>query len=97
MTQSPPSRLSDDALTERFQKAFPELAGPGTESESGEMLYGQPSLARVGPIPHLLDPATRDRENAERERRQAALTPAELAARDVTREVVRQELRMGGL
>jgi hypothetical protein len=76
----PPPRLSDDQLARRMTEAFPESAGPGIEHESGAVTYGQPGHPRVGPVPHLLDPATRDRENRERYARWLALSDAERTA-----------------
>lgn len=75
---------------------FPESRGPGCDTESGTVLFGQPGHPRIGPIPHLLDPVIRDRENAERERQWDALPDAEKAAIEHMRELARNELRRGG-
>ncbi len=92
---TPPRRLSEAELQARHQAAFPEAAGPAIESESGEMRFGvdDEALARIGPVPHLLDPGTRDRENREREARWAALSPVERAALEDVRRMIREELR----
>ena len=63
------------------------------ESESGAMEYGVKSGVTVGPIPHLLPPEVRDRENAEREAKWAAMSPMERAALEDVRAMIREELR----
>ncbi len=94
LTREPPRRLSEAELAQRWQQAFPEAAGPGTESESGYVDYTQPpGNVRVGPIPKLLDDATRERDAAARAAALAALTPEQRAAQDGMREMIRAELR----
>jgi hypothetical protein len=93
LTREPPRRLSEAELAQRWQQAFPEAQGPGQDHESGAVTYDAGPDPRVGRIPHLLDPAIRDRENAERAARLAAMTPAELEAREDMAAVVRAELR----
>jgi len=80
---------------QRFRQAYPELAGPGSDTESGRVLYGQPGHPRVGAIPHLLPPELRDKENAERERQWAALSDAEKAAIEHMRELATDQMRRG--
>lgn len=93
LTREPPRPLTDAELAQRHAAAFPESAGPAVESESGAMQYGVPSAVRVGAIPHLLPPEVRNRENAEREARQAALSPEQRAAMETVAEMVKAELR----
>jgi hypothetical protein len=59
------------------------------------VLYGERITARsrVGPVPHLLDPALRDRERAEAEARAASIPPEVAAARELIREEMRQQGR----
>jgi len=90
---TPPRQMTAAELDQRFRESYPELQGPGIECESGETLFGAPSAVRVGAIPHLLDPAVRDKENAERLARLAALSPAERAAQDNMRAMIREEIR----
>lgn len=93
LSTTPPRRLTDAELERRHAAAFPEALGPAVESESGAMEYGVPSAVRVGPIPYLLDPETRDRENREREARWNAMTPEQRAAMATVAELVADALR----
>ena len=92
-TREPPPRLSDAELQARHAQAFPEALGPGTDTESGAVSYAQQRDPRIGPVPHLLDPATVARGNREREARLAAMTPEQRAAMDTVAELVQAELR----
>ena len=76
---TPPRRLTDDELARRWAESYPEMAGPGVDTESGAVQWGAPAHPRIGPIPHLLDPAIRDRENDERYRRWLAMSEGERA------------------
>ena len=93
LSKTPPRPLSLAELQARWELAYPEAQGPGVDTESGAVDYGQPGNPRVGKIPHLLDPETRDRDNAEREARLAAMSPAERQAREDLRAIVREEMR----
>lgn len=93
LTREPPRQLTPEELRQRWQAAYPEAAGPGQDTESGAVIYSQEPDPRIGEIPHLLDPETVRRENAEREARLAAMTPAERQAREDLRTLVRDELR----
>jgi hypothetical protein len=94
-SRTPPPRLSEAGLRERFQRAFPELAGAGQESESGAVLYGDRITAhsRPGAIPYPsgFGPEQRDAENAEREQRWAAMSDGERALAEA--EAVRAQGR----
>jgi len=93
LIREPPRQLTPEELAARWQQSFPEAQGPGMDTESGAVTYGHPPDPRIGPVPHLLDPATRDRDNAEREARLAAMSPAERQAREDLAALVRQQLR----
>jgi hypothetical protein len=88
-----PRQLTPAELEQRHAEAFPEALGPAVESESGAMEYGVPSGVTVGPVPHLLPPEVKDRENREREARLAAMTPEQRAAMDTVADLVAAELR----
>lgn len=64
---------------------YPEAAGPspvsGTRADADAAAF-----ARIGPIPHLLDTATRNRERAAAERRGALLQQVEQAALTAARD-----------
>lgn len=89
----PPPRMSDAELQQRHQQAFPEALGPGQDTESGAVSYEQQPDPRIGAIPHLIDPETRDRENRERQERLAALSPLERQVRADVEAIVRDEMR----
>ncbi len=89
----PPRPLTPEELQARWQAAYPEAAGPGQDTESGAVTYGGPPDPRIGAIPHLIDPETRDRENREREARWNALSPETRAAMAMVEDLVAQELR----
>jgi hypothetical protein len=93
LSTTPPRQLTPEELQRRHAEAFPEALGPGTDHESGAVTHDTGPDPRIGPVPHLLDPATRDRENAEREARLAALTPLERQVRADVEAIVRQEMR----
>lgn len=89
----PPKPLTPAELEQRFAESYPEARGPGMDTESGAVDYGQLPDPRVGAIPKLLDDATRDRDNAARAAALAALTPAERAAQENMRRMIREEMR----
>jgi len=91
--KTPPEPLTPEQLARRMAEAFPESAGPGTDTEGGTVLYGQPGHPRVGPVPHLLDPELRDKENREREARQAAIPEAVRQAKELIEAEMRAERR----
>lgn len=95
LSTEPPRQLSQAELAARHAQAFPEAAGPATDHESGEARYGvnDAALARIGAIPHLLDPETVARENRERAERLAAMSPEQRAAMDTVADLVAAELR----
>jgi hypothetical protein len=93
LSTTPPRQLTPAELEQRFAESYPELQGPGVETESGETRFGEPSAVRVGPIPKLLDDATRDRDNAARLAAWNALSPVERAALEDVRRMIREELR----
>ncbi len=92
---TPPRRLSDAELEQRHRLAYPESQGPAIECESGEMRYhvNDEALARIGQPPHLIDPELRDKENAERAERLAALSPLERQVREDVQAMIRDEMR----
>lgn len=92
-TTTPPRRLSQAELEQRWRESYPEAQGPGRDTESGAVVYGGPPDPRIGAIPKLLDDATRDRENREREARLAAMSPEQRAAIETVAALVREELR----
>jgi hypothetical protein len=57
---------------------WPEETGPFSEVPGDD--YGSPGRPRIGAIPPLLDPATRDRERAECERRNLLRQQVQAAA-----------------
>ena len=96
LSSTPPRRLTEAELERRHAESFPEAQGPGTDHESGAVTYGGPPDPRIGPVPHLLDPAQAARENAEREQRLAALSPLERQVRADVEAIVREEMRHRG-
>ncbi len=91
---TPPEPLTGEQLAARWQQSFPEALGPGCEDGvSGALSYGHEPDPRIGEIPHLLDPAIRDRENAERAARWNAMTPEQRAAMQTVEELVADALR----
>jgi hypothetical protein len=90
---APPEPLTPDQLAARWQQSFPESMGPGTDDPSGAVHWGAPRDERIGPIPKLLDDATRDRDNAVREARWNAMTPEQRAAMQTVDELVADALR----
>lgn len=86
ITSTPLRQLTD---VERF----PESRGPGIDTESGAVLYGQPGNPRIGPIPHPsgFGPEEMWAERARLEAEQAAIPPEVRAAR----ELILEEMRTG--
>src|SRR5439155_828338 len=65
---------------------WPEELGPFSETPGQD--YGSPGMPTIGRPPPLLDPATRDRENAERERKHALRQQIEAAALTAARDAM---------
>jgi hypothetical protein len=89
----PPRQLSEPELRHRMITAFPELSGPGVDTESGAVLYGQPPHPRIGTVPVQAGAsvAEREAEAAERLAREAALPPEIRAAKALIEAEQRQQ------
>ncbi len=93
LSTTPPRQLSEAELQARYQQSFPEARGPGVDTESGAVLYGQPPHPRIGPVPVMAGASRQDREreDAERQQREAAVPPEIRAARDLLAAEMRQQ------
>lgn len=94
-SRTPPRRLTAEELERRFYESCPELFGPGVDTESGQVLYGQPGHPRIGPVPVQAGTsrAEREAEAAQRAAADANLPPEVRAARDLLETQLRQERR----
>jgi hypothetical protein len=90
-SRTPPPRLSEAQLRERFWLAYPEALGPAVEMPSGEAQYGvgTEGYVRIGriPMPSGMDRQRQDAENAEREARWNSMSPGERALAEA--EIIR--------
>jgi hypothetical protein len=91
-----PVRRTVPELARQWAESYPEALGPGVETESGHVVYGGGPHPRIGKIPPLLDPATRDRERAETAARWDAMSPAERAAIEHMHALADQRVREQG-
>ena len=69
---------------------YPEALGPQSEVPGQD--YGSPGMARIGAIEPLLDPATRDRERLDCERRAILRRQVEAAALAAARDAMTGQL-----
>ena len=94
LTTEPPRVLTPEELQARWQAAYPEARGAGCEDGvSGSVIYDHPPDPRIGAIPQRLTTAEIEQENARRQALLDAMTPAERAAQENMRAMIREEIR----
>jgi hypothetical protein len=93
--KDPPEPLTAEQLEARWWASYPEALGPAEEHDSGRAIFGQPTRARVGPVPHPsgFGPEQMWKERAEQEARAASVPPEVRAAEQLVREQMRAEGR----